>query len=131
MDARERYARENQLTNEGIAKDEMEARSNGVLALGFVRVKRVIGTVFWFAKPLGMLVPRWRTGEEGRGEVEEEGEEAVSVLESRGGAGQGWDGELTKVALAYGAYVMVIVSLSSCFLRFDRVEFVALILSRH
>lgn len=102
LDARRRHTEEIQARIEKEVLEDVEAEKEGGFAVIVVRAKRFVETLFGFARPLALLLPRKR----------EEGgkEEDRPVLESRGPVGEGWDYELTKVALAYATYVLVIVS---------------------
>lgn len=103
VDARKRHVAETQSAIDRAKLQDEEAKDAGMMAVVSNKGKRIFEGIFWFAKPLALLLPKKRGSWES--------EEDRPFLESRGAVQEGWDWELTKVAIAYASYVMVIVSL--------------------
>lgn len=102
LDARKRHQVESQSATDRAKLQDEEAKDAGLMAVLSNKGSRAFEGLFWFAKPLALLLPKKR----GSWEKEED----RPILESRGAVKEGWDWELTKVAIAYASYVMVTVS---------------------
>ncbi|GAA5875020.1 hypothetical protein JCM16303_004979 [Sporobolomyces ruberrimus] len=131
--SQKRHEEEGKARREEEDKGDERAREKGIAQVCVRRVMYYVGRVFGFLRPLGLLLPRKRyEGTRGEGEeVDEElrtnidwgkdlkeywnpedvwkhSEDGTSADERRGG----WDWSLTKIAIGYSTYMMIIAIIS-------------------
>ncbi|KAK4701137.1 hypothetical protein P7C70_g5100, partial [Phenoliferia sp. Uapishka_3] len=75
-----------------------QAREDGVLFVVLAYAKKAVLMPWAFLRPLNLILPTRNAPSE----------EDTPVLRSRGPQRQGWDWELTKIAVGYALYVMVV-----------------------
>lgn len=99
--ARVRYVADAVARREREKAEDIAAVDAGTVVRLRITGTRVLTRFFGFLHPLGLLLPKQRTGEE---TVEE-----LPILESRGGVKVGTDWELSKIGIAYALYVTCVV----------------------